>query len=183
MAPSASQPYVERAPGENDRPVQADRGGYQGRQDRPNNRHQDRGPRPDRPFPDRQERQGQPGRDGRPREFRPYREPSLPREAPAPGEAPEAPTALPSFITAAPRILGPQDPSEAQPETAVENGAEANQTAESGAPEAEPSTEGRFPGRGRRRRLRSPYGFHGAASPDEEGDDSPLPADETPISE
>ena len=183
MAPSASQPYVERAPGENDRPVQADRGGYQGRQDRPNNRHQDRGPRPDRPFPDRQERQGQPGRDGRPREFRPYREPSLPREAPAPGEAPEAPTALPSFITAAPRILGPQDPSEAQPETAVENGAEANQTAESGAPEAEPSTEGRFPGRGRRRRLRSPYGFRAAASPDDEGDDSPIAADETPISE
>jgi len=180
ISPSASQPYVERTPGENDRQNQGERGSYQGRQDRSGNRHQDRGPRLDRPFPDRQ---GQGGRDGRPRDFRPYRDPALGREAPAPVEATETPSELPSFITAAPRILDPQDSSEAQPEPMVENGGEASRPVESSAPEAEPPTEGRFPGRGRRRRLRSPYGFHAAASPDEEGDDSPIPADETPISE
>ncbi len=183
VAASASQPYIERAPGENERQGQPDRGSYQGRQDRPPNRHQDRGPRTDRPFPDRQDRQGQGGRDGRPRDFRPYRDPTLPREAPAPVEAPGAPSALPSFITAAPRSLGPQEPGEAQPEPMVENGAEASRAAEPGGPEAEPSTEGRFPGRGRRRRLRSPYGFHAGTNPDEEGDDSPIAADEAPISE
>jgi len=183
ISPSASQPYVERAPGENDRQNQGDRGSYQGRQDRSGNRHQDRGPRLDRPFPDRQDRQGQGGRDGRPRDFRPYRDQALGREAPAPVEATGTPPELPSFITAVPRILGPQEPGEAQPEPMVENGVEASRATESGAPEAEPSTEGRFPGRGRRRRLRSPYGFHAAASPDEEGDDSPIAADEPPISE
>jgi hypothetical protein len=184
-APSASQPYVERAPGENDRQGQADRGGYQGpgRQDRPANRHQDRGPRPDRPFPDRQDRQGQPGRDGRPREFRPYREPALPREAPVPAEAPGAASALPSFITAAPRIVGPQDAGETQPALIVENGVEAGGAAESEAPQAEPSADGRFPGRGRRRRLRSPYGFHAGANPGDEGADSPVGANDAPISE
>jgi len=184
-APSANQPYVERAPGESERQGQgqADRGGYQGRPDRPGGRHQDRGPRPDRPFPDRQDRQGQPGRDGRPREFRPYREPALPREAPVPAEAPGAASALPSFITAAPRIVGPQDAGEAQPALIVENGAEAGGAAESEAPQAEPSADGRFPGRGRRRRLRSPYGFHAGANPGDEGADSPVGANDAPISE
>jgi hypothetical protein len=188
IAPLASQPYAERAPNENDRQGQADRGAYQGRQDRPNNRHQDRGPRPDRPFADRQDRQGvlrdnRGGRDGRPRDFRPYREPALPREASVPVEVPGAPSALPSFITAAPRIVGPEDAGEAQPAPMVENGAEAGAAAESGAPHAEPSADGRFPGRGRRRRLRSPYGFHAAEDPGDEGADSPVDADETPISE
>ncbi len=183
IALSASQPYAERAPGEGDRQIQADRGGYQGRQDRQNVRHQDRGPRSDRPFQDRQDRQGQGGRDGRPREFRPYREPSLPREAPAPGEAPDATSALPSFITAAPRVVGPQDIGEPQPGSIVETGAEPSAAAESGAPQAESSTDGRFPGRGRRRRLRSPYGFHAGANVSEDGDDAPLATDEAPISE
>ena len=183
IAPSGSQPYAERAPGESDRQGQADRGGYQGRQDRPGARHQERGPRPDRPFPDRQDRQGQPGRDGRPREFRPYREPSLPREAPVPVEAPGVASALPSFITAAPRIVGPQDVGEAQPAPIVENVSEAGGAVESGAPHAEPPEDGRFPGRGRRRRLRSPYGFHAGANPGEEGADAPVATSETPISE
>jgi hypothetical protein len=183
IAPSASQPYVERAPGEGDRPGQADHNGYQGRQDRPNNRHQDRGPRPDRPFPDRQDRQGQPARDGRPREFRPYREPSIQREAPTAAEAPGAAPGLPSFITAAPRIVGPQDVVEAQPGPIVENGAETGRAVESAPPHAEPPADGRFPGRGRRRRLRSPYGFHAGASPDDEGADAPVGASDAPISE
>jgi hypothetical protein len=183
MPPSASQPYAERAPGEGERQIQGDRGGYQGRQDRANNRHQDRGPRPDRPFQDRQDRQGQGGRDGRPREFRPYRDPSLPREAPGPAEAPEAPSALPSFITAAPRILGPQEAGEAQPAPIVETGGEPGGAPDLGAPPSEAPADGRFPGRGRRRRLRSPYGFHAGANLSEEGDDAPLPADEAPISE
>lgn len=191
--PAASQPYVERAPGESDRQGQGDRGGYQGRPDRPSNRHQDRGPRPDRPFADRQDRQGQDrqgqdrqgqiGRDGRPREFRPYREPSLPREAPAAAEAPVAASALPSFITAAPRIVGPQDAGEAQPALIVETGAEGGAAAELEAPRSEPSPDGRFPGRGRRRRLRSPYGFHAGANADEEGADTPVAANDAPISE
>ncbi|MGD0184348.1 MAG: DUF4167 domain-containing protein [Roseiarcus sp.] len=183
IASSASQPYAERAPGEGDRQGQADRGAYQGRQDRPSNRHQDRGPRPDRPFSDRQDRPGQPGRDGRPREFRPYREPSLPRETPAPAEAPGAASALPSFITAAPRIVGPQDVGEAEPAPIVENAAEPGEAVESGAPRVEPQADGRFPGRGRRRRLRSPYGFHGGVNADEEGGDAPVIASEAPISE
>ncbi len=179
-APSASQPYAERAPGENDRQGPADHGGYQGRQDRPGARHQDRGPLPDRPFPDRQ---GQPGRDGRPREFRPYREPSPAREAPAAAEAPGAASVLPSFITAAPRIVGPQDVVEAQPAPIVEHGAEPSGAVESAPPHAEPPADGRFPGRGRRRRLRSPYGFHAGADPGEEGDDAPAAASDAPISE
>jgi hypothetical protein len=183
ISPSASQPYPERVPAENDRQNLNDRSPYQGRQERPGNRHQDRGARPDRPFPDRQDRQGPGGRDGRPRDFHPYRDPAFGREAAAPVEPTEAPSALPSFITAAPRTLGPQDAGEPQPEPTIENGAEASPAVESAAPDAEPSTEGRFPGRGRRRRLRSPYGFRAAASPDDEGDDSPIAADETPISE
>lgn len=189
--PSTAQPYVERGPGENDRQGQVDRGGYQGRQDRPNNRHQDRGPRPDRPFQDRQDRQGQdrqgqPGRDGRPREFRPYREPGLPREAQGPAEAPgPAPApALPSFITAAPRVAGPQEGAgENQPVPVVENNVEAVGPAESDAPQAEASADGRFPGRGRRRRLRSPYGFHAGANTSEEGAEAPAPAGDAPIQE
>ena len=180
--PPAPQPYIERPAGENDRQVQPDRGGYQHpqRQDRQNNnRHQDRGPRPDRPF----QGQGQPGRDGRPREFRPYREPNVPRESQNGSESAVAP-GLPSFITAAPRITGPQE-GEPQPEPMVENVAEATGSVEAAAPAADapaPDAQGRFPGRGRRRRLRSPYGFH-AGSSDEEGGEAPVIADDAPISE
>jgi hypothetical protein len=180
--PPAAQPYGERAPGENDRQgQQPDRGGYQqGRPDRQNNRHQDRGPRPDRPF---QGQQGQQGRDGRPREFRPYRDQGVPRESQSGAEAPGAP-GLPSFITAAPRVVGPQE-GEPQPETTVDNGVEAGAPMGAEAPNAETSPEGqgRFPGRGRRRRLRSPYGFHAAGNSDEEGGEAPVVADDAPISE
>jgi hypothetical protein len=180
MAPSVGQPYVERAINEGDRPVPVDRGGFQSRQDRQNNRQQDRGPRPDRPF---QDRQGQNGRDGRPREFRPYRDPSLPREAASPAEAAAEAPGLPSFITAAPRVVGPQDIGGAQPAPIVENAGEPGGAIESGAPQVEPPAEGRFPGRGRRRRLRSPYGFHAGADLNEEGDETPVVANEAPISE
>ena len=46
------------------------------------------------------------------------------------------------------------------------------------------SAEGRFPGRGRRRRLRSPYGFNGSAAADSDTE-SPDPAigDEPPVAE
>ena len=122
-------------------------------------------------------------RGGRPRDFRPYRDPTLPREAPPTLDAPETPAALPSFITAAPRIPGPQDAGEPQPAPIVENGGEEAPAVETGAPDPTPSAEGQGPGRGRRRRLRSPYGFHPVAGQDEEGDDSPFAPDEAPISE
>jgi hypothetical protein len=182
-APSAGQPYVERAPVEGDRQGQPDRGGYQqGRPDRQNNRHQDRGPRPDRPF---QDRQGQPGRDGRPRDFRPYREQSLPRDAQNSAEAPNAAAALPSFITAAPRVPGPQEVEPPQPEAVIESGVETGGSAELAAPQGEapaPDGQGRFPGRGRRRRLRSPYGFHAGGAGDE-GGETPVIASDAPVSE
>ena len=184
-APSSSgQPYVERAPGENERQGQPDRGGYpqQGRQDRQNNRHQDRGPRPDRPFPDRQ---GQPGRDGRPRDFRPSQpEQGAPREGQNGAESPGVAPGLPSFITAAPRIAGSQE-ADSQPASMVENGADAAMPME--APQPHVETQGgegpsRFPGRGRRRRLRSPYGFH-AGNGDDEAVEAPTVPDDAPISE
>lgn len=181
--PPAAQPYIERATvADGDRQGQPDRNGYQqGRQDRQNNnRHQDRGPRPDRPF------QGQqPGRDGRPREFRPYREPGLPREGQNGAEPSAVAAALPSFITAAPRIAGPQE-GEPQPEPIVENSADAGGSVEAEAPLAEapsPDGQGRFPGRGRRRRLRSPYGFHAAGGPEGESGEAPVVAGDAPISE
>src|SRR5271168_979361 len=164
-SPSASQPYIERAPGENERQGQP----YQGRQDRPNNRHQDRGPRP---F---QDRQGQPGRDGRPRDFRPFRDSNPPREGQGGPEGAGAGAALPSFITAAPRAPGPQDADDPQPTPMIEPVAEA--VADSAAPRSEAqAAEGRFPGRGRRRRLRSPYGFHsaGGGDQDQEGAEAPI---------
>src|SRR5271167_3550107 len=113
-SPSAGQPYIERAPGEAERQGQP----YQGRQDRPNNRHQDRG---QRPF---QDRQGQPGRDGRPRDFRPFREPNPPREGQGGPEGAGVAAALPSFITAAPRAPGPQDVDDPQPTPMIEAVAE-----------------------------------------------------------
>jgi hypothetical protein len=173
-SPSAGQPYIERAPGETERQGQP----YQGRQDRPNNRHQDRG---QRPF---QDRQGQPGRDGR-RDFRPFREQNLPREGQGGAEGAGSPAALPSFITEAPRAPGPQDVGEPQPAAPM-----VEHVAETAAPESAPrgeapAPEGRFPGRGRRRRLRSPYGFHsaGGGDQDQEGGEAPVVADDAPISE
>jgi hypothetical protein len=174
--------YSERQPYEGERPNQ-DRNGYQPRQDRQQqNRHQDRGPRQDRPFQDRQDghRDNRNANDGRQRDFRPYRDPNVPREPPPVPLDAAQPATLPSFITAPPRVVSGPENGEAQPgpELAVEA---------TGGPEPapafnEPGGETRFPGRGRRRRLRSPYGFHGGQTNDE-APSSPAGPDEAPVSE
>ncbi len=186
-APFTPQPYVQgqpTAPGAGPQPTFVEgerqpqqggdqRGGYQQRQDRPRPQQQDRGPRQDRPYGDRQER----GRDFKPREFRPYRDPNPPRENP-PAPADNA-AALPSFITAAPRVPGPMD---AEVPAGQDNSAEANGVVESGDNAFEASGDPRFPGRARRRRLRSPYGFHPSANQDEESD-GPVPPGDAPVSD
>ncbi|HLX97570.1 MAG TPA: DUF4167 domain-containing protein [Roseiarcus sp.] len=160
-APNAPQPFGDRAAYEAERQAGADRGGFVPRQERQGARFPDRGPRPDRPFQERNEgyRDNRQGRDGRPRDFRPYRDSqSQPvRDAGADGAAPPV---LPSFITASPRPSAAEAP---PPEAGA-----------SPQPEAQPSglespqEQGAFPARGRRRRLRSPYGF-GAANSGEAG--------------
>jgi len=195
-APFTPQPYVQgqpNAPGAGPQPTfvegerqpqpqQGDqRGGYQQRQDRPMRpQQQDRGPRQDRPYGDRQERgefrEGR-GRDFKPREFRPYRDPNPPRENP-PAPVDNA-AALPSFITAAPRVPGPMD---AEVPAGQDNSAEANGVVESSDNAFEASGDPRFPGRARRRRLRSPYGFHAPANQDEESE-GPVPPGDAPVSE
>jgi hypothetical protein len=195
IAPNAPQPFVERPAYDGERQGGGDRGGFAPRQDRQGNRFQDRGPRPDRPFQDRSNqdrnnegyRDNRHGRDGRPRDFRPYRDPQPPREA-----GPDAPAApapgLPSFITASPR------PNNADPMTGVSSpdtlASPLPVAAPITPPEAPPAgfespSEGNaFPARGRRRRLRSPYGFGGAASGEgEQPDATPEGADDTPVRE
>jgi hypothetical protein len=192
--PFAPQPYPQvqpNAPGAGPQPFAEgerqpqqggdQRGGYQQRQDRPTRpQQQERGPRQERSFGDRQERgefrEGR-GRDFRPREFRPYRDANAPRENPP--AAGDAAAALPSFITAAPRVAGPMD---AEVPAGQDNAAEVNGTVESGDNAFEPSGDPRFPGRARRRRLRSPYGFHPSANQDEEGE-GPTPPGDAPVSE
>lgn len=193
-APYAPQPYGQsqpNAPGVGPQPTFAEgerqpqqggdqqRGGYQQRQDRPRPQQQDRGPRQDRPYGDRQERgdfrEGR--RDFKPREFRPYRDPNPPRENP-PVEG-DAAAALPSFITAAPRVPSPMEAEVSAPQ---ESAVQANADAESGDNGFEPSSDPRFPGRARRRRLRSPYGFRPAANQDEESE-GPVPPSDAPVSE
>ncbi len=183
VAPNAPQPYVERQPFEADRQGQGDRGGFpnrQDRQDRQGNRFPDRGPRQDRPFGERPDgyRDNRQNRDGRPRDFRPYRESAPPPPREGGSEAP-GPAALPPFIT------GGNRPGPAEGGESPGPGIEPVQTPVD-APDADPSIndgdseEGRFPGRGRRRRLRSPYGFKVG-----QGDaDIPSPSpfdDETPV--
>jgi hypothetical protein len=46
----------------------------------------------------------------------------------------------------------------------------------------EASGDPRFPGRARRRRLRSPYGFHPSANQDDESE-GPVPPSDAPVSE
>jgi hypothetical protein len=53
---------------------------------------------------------------------------------------------------------------------------------ESGDAGLEPSGDPRFPGRARRRRLRSPYGFHPSANQDEESE-GPVPPSDAPVSD
>jgi uncharacterized protein DUF4167 len=176
-APNAPQPFGDRPAYEAERQVGADRGGFVPRQERQGPRFPERGPRPDRPFQERNEnyRDNRQGRDGRPRDFRPYRDSQVqpPREAGADGSAP---TGLPSFITASPRS-GAADPAAAAPDASPRpdpghSGFES------------PQEQSAFPARGRRRRLRSPYGF-GAANSDERGgpDAAPEIADDSPVTE
>lgn len=175
--------YGERQPFEGDRQNQPDRSGYQPRQDRQQGRHQDRGPRPDRPYQDRQEgqRDNRGASEGRPREFRPYRDPNAQRE-PQPAIEVATPAALPSFITAAPRIVvGPESVDAPQPVIA-DVVADAGGPADLAPSQGEPTGEGRFPGRGRRRRMRSPYGFQGGANV-EEGSETPAGPGDAPVSE
>ena len=183
--------YGDRQPYEGERPQQNDRNnGYQQRQDRQGqNRHQqDRGPRPDRPYQDRQEgqRDNRGPNDGRQRDFRPYRDNNGPRDnnparEPQPNIEIPSPTALPAFITAAPRLVVGSESPDSSPQPMIEPiVASAAEGVEASAPQPDISGEPRFP-RGRRRRLRSPYGFHGAG-----GDDaSPAQVEpgEPPVSE
>jgi hypothetical protein len=162
---------VERQPFEPERPQPQERQNFQPRQDRRDAR-PERGPRPDRPFGDRQE--------GR-REFRPYRDPAQ-RDQPAPEGAPAA--ALPSFITSGPRLTNPAEESEQPtppPNVAVVEGSEPAEALPPRADHDQPQPDGRFP-RGRRRRLRSPYGLYAQGNA-EEGQTPPLPPEDTPVSE
>ncbi len=183
-APNAPQPFVERPAYEGERQGGADRGGFAPRQDRQGNRFQDRGPRPDRPFQDRNNegyRDNRHGRDGRPRDFRPYRDPQQPREA---GPDAAAAPGLPSFITASPRPNN-TDPtaSGASPDTLASPMPIATPEAVPAGLE-QPSEGSAFPARGRRRRLRSPYGFGGPGSGEgEQPDATPEIADDTPVRE
>ena len=63
-----------------------------------------------------------------------------------------------------------------------ENAVEANAAVEAGDAGFEPSGDPRFPGRARRRRLRSPYGFHPSANQDDESE-GPVPPSDAPVSE
>jgi hypothetical protein len=185
-----TQPYQERAPYDNDRQPQVDRG-YQGRPDRAHNRPPDRGPRENRPYPDRQDaprevRDNRFPRDNRPREFRPYRDPAPPREA-GPAEPVASPT-LPSFITAPPRanaqpdVADPQFSAPAAPVEQLQPSLSEGQT-EAGSfayGEGEP----RFPPRGRRRRARPSFGFDGPGdSQPNDPPDAPPQKDEAPAGE
>ncbi len=190
-APNAPQPFVERPAFDPDRPGQNEqRGGFQPRQDRQGGRFPDRGPRQDRPFGERNEgyRDNRQNRDNRPREFRPYREGGAPPQPPRenPPEPVSAP-GLPSFIT------GPVRPTVVEPETpAPVQNAEIQSVESDGAGSAPPASfddpatagEPRFPARGRRRRLRSPYGFNAAQSEQEMTETAPNPiSDDTPVAE
>ena len=175
------QPFVD-----NDRQGQPDRNGFQPRSDRPVNRNPDRGGRPDRPFQERQDRQeghrdNRGPNDGRPREFRPYREPNGPRD-PAPPVEPAPAVALPSFITAAPRIVTGNETAEPSAPLSAEISNAAPSAPEPPASFGEPAVDARFPVRGRRRRTRSPYGFHGDVAHDDATPTSSSP-DETPVPE
>jgi Domain of unknown function (DUF4167) len=184
LAPNAPQPFADRPPYEPERQGGGgDRGGFAPRQDRQGNRFQDRGPRPDRPYQDRNEgyRDNRQGRDGRPRDFRPYRDPQPAREASAEAGAPAA--GLPSFITSPRPSNADLTPDVPPPETLALPAPIA--TPEAAPSELEPASEGNaFPARGRRRRLRSPYGFGAANSGEgEQPDVAPETADDTPVRE
>lgn len=186
VAPNAPQPYAERPPYEGERQGQNERTGFANRQERQGNRFPERGPRQDRPFAERNEgyRDNRHGRDGRQRDFRPYRD-SQSQPARDVGAEGAAQPGLPSFITASPRSNA-MDPAVAV--TPLPDAVAS--PAPVGAPEGQspefesPSGEGAFPPRGRRRRLRSPYGFGGGGSSEPAGPDAaPEITDDSPVTE
>jgi hypothetical protein len=176
---NAPQPFGDRPTYEAERQGQNDRAGFANRQERQGNRFPDRAPRPDRPFPERTDgyRDNRQGRDGRPRDFRPYRD-SQPQPASGVDGAP--PSGLPSFITTSPRSNATD-----QPQGAPQPDVVASATPEAGPPGFESPPEGNaFPARGRRRRLRSPYGFGAASSGEgEQPDAAPETAGDSPVTE
>ena len=185
VTPGPPQPYSDRPSYEGDRQGQNDRAGFANRQDRQGSRFPERGPRQDRPFVERNEayRDNRQGRDGRPRDFRPYRDSqSQPaRDVSAEGAAQPG---LPSFITASPR------PSAADPAGGTPLPDEIASSAPVEAPKAappefeSPTAEGAFSSRGRRRRLRSPYGFGGGSPGESSGaDNTPEITDDSPVRE
>ncbi len=173
-APNAPQPYVERQQFEPDnRPGQQDRGGFSVRQDRQGNRFPDRGPRADRQFGERNDgyRDNRQNRDERQREFRPYRDASShsPREMGEMDVGGVPATALPSFITGEPKSGASEADNLPVPEqNTTPTGVNATETGPEFA--GTPPSETVFPGRGRRRRLRSPYGFNARQAAEEESD-------------
>jgi len=166
--------YNDRQPFEGDRPSQGDRGPFQPRGDRPQqNRHDNRPPRGG--FNDRGEnaqRENRGGMDGRStREFRNYRDVNSQRDPQPTLDLPQG--GLPSFITAAPRVPTPAESLDA-PQPVVDAPVQASEVPEvPAAPTEEAAPDARFP-RGRRRRLRSPYGFP-AAGDDQNVAPSPAP--------
>ena len=158
--------YGERQPFESDRPAPGDRnafqqrGEFQPRGDRPQPiRHDGRPPRNGfNERGDNAQRENRSGPDGRPaRDFRNYREMNPPREPQPPVDMPAG--GLPPFITAAPRLPTPAESLDA-PQPVVDVPAQASEVPETPAASAEEvAQEARFP-KGRRRRLRSPFGFH-----------------------
>lgn len=160
-APGQIQPPQNVAPASAPAPVnenaQSERSNYS-RQDRnSNNRQQDRSPRADRNIQDRGDGQSdfRAQRDGKPREYRNYRDNSAPngREQQPAIDPSAAPASLPSFITTAPRLNG----GEAAPEGQIVE-------TQKGLPDApfegiEPDDSSQE-GRGRRRRLRTPFGYN-----------------------
>jgi Domain of unknown function (DUF4167) len=185
-APNAPQPYLERPQFEpENRPGQSDRVGFVPRQDRQGGRFPDRGPRGDRQFGDRNEyRDNRQNRDGRPRDFRPYREGSQPpRETGVENSTP----ALPSFITGEPRSSTPEDESVPAASASEQSAVPASQNASDAGSASGENVQGEIPfqGRGRRRRLRSPYGFNARQTPEEEAaaPNANTIGDETPATE
>ena len=182
VPPNAPQPFGDRPTYEAERQGPNDRAGFANRQERQGHRFPDRAPRPDRPFPERTDgyRDNRQGRDGRPRDFRPYRDSQAQpvREAGA-DEAP--PSGLPSFITTSPRSNATDQPQGApQPDVAASAPPEAGPSGF----ESPPPEGNAFPTRGRRRRLRSPYGFGGANPGEgEQPDATPETAGDSPVTE
>jgi Domain of unknown function (DUF4167) len=185
LAPNPPQPYLERAPYEGERQGQNDRGGFGNRQDRQGGRFPERGPRQDRPFGERNEgyRDSRQGRDGRQRDFRPYRDsqPQPQRDVSAEGAAQPG---LPSFITTSPRATTAEPPPDAPLPDAIGSPAPVGGPDPARSEYETSGGEAPFAPRGRRRRLRSPYGFGGANSEESRGPDAaPEITDDSPVTE